>query len=234
MEHVRAEASGTDNDFLTFIFTHRAREFEQLHRLVEGDSLNGELLGQLCKARLVRVLGTAYLHYRTVASNLHRYRSSALRVCSQQSLTCFVLAAGVEGLVNGRLKALIEVLQHLVPVLLAFGDRVETLLYAGREVIVHDVGEVLNEEIIDHRSDVRWQQFALLVACKFFLCLCRNLLCAEGVDGVCALFAFLVTLHNVLALLDGGDCRGVGRWSADAQFLQFVNQRGLRVSLRTL
>ena len=73
-----------------------------------------------------------------------------------------MLGALVEGLLDGGLEVVIEVLDHGVPLLLALGNQVEVLLDAGREVIVHDGGEVLHEEVVDDGAHVGGDELALV------------------------------------------------------------------------
>ena len=98
---------------------------------------------------------------------------------------------------------------HVCPLLLAVGNLVELLLHLGGEVIVHDGGEVLDEEVVHYDADVCREKLALLVASHLHLACLRNLESAERVNDITSLLAFLVALHHVLALLNGGNGRGV-------------------------
>ena len=44
---------------------------------------------------------------------------------------------------------------HACPLLLALGNGIELLFHFSREVIVHDAGEVLHQEIVDNDTDIR-------------------------------------------------------------------------------
>ena len=78
------------------------------------------------------------------------------------------------------------------------------------------------------------QQLALLVAGKLHLaCRCDDE-SAQCVDDVWALFALLVALYNIFALLYGRDGWGVCRRASDAQFFEFVYEACLGVSCGAL
>ena len=87
-------------------------------------------------------------------------------------------------LLNIRFEARVEVAHHIGPWLLAFSNLVKLLFYAGREVVVHDVGEVFNQEVVHHDTNVGRQQFALLVARYLNLCFLSNLYATQRVDSV--------------------------------------------------
>ena len=132
-----------------------------------------------------------------------------LGVNAQFALAGLVFAALLYGVVDGRLEVLVEVLEHGVPVFLSLCDGVELLLHVGGEVVVHDVREVLHEEVVYDGADVCREQLSLLATRHLGLRLCRHLVSGEGIDGVRPFFTLLVALDDVFALLYGGYCRGV-------------------------
>ena len=73
-----------------------------------------------------------------------------------------MLSTGVDDFFNGGLELLVELMHHLVPLRFAFGNLIEVLLHVSREVVVHDIGEVLHEEVVHDDADVGGQQLALL------------------------------------------------------------------------
>ena len=209
VKNVGSKSSGTDCHALAFIFAYGTGHLEEFESLLQRDGLHTLVGGKLCKARLFVVVGCANLHYRTVAAYLYEHRMTALGVVAQLAFACLVLRTCIHHLLYGRLKFSVEVLHHVGPLLLAVGYLVELLLYLGGEVIVHDGGEVLHEEVVDNDAYVGRQQLALLIARKLHLaCRCDDE-SAQCVDDVRALFALLVTLYNVLTLLYGGDGRCV-------------------------
>ena len=65
-----------------------------------------------------------------------------------------MLAALTDGAVLLGVEDRVEVADDAVPLRAYLGDSVEVLLDARREVVVHDVGELLDEEVIDDDADV--------------------------------------------------------------------------------
>ena len=184
--------------------------------------------------RLVLVLGRAYLDDGAEAPDLGVYRTLGLRVDAQEAFAGLVFRTGVERLVHHGAELVVEVVQHRAPLLLALGYLVEVLLHLGREVIVHDAREVVQQEVVDHNTYVGGDELALVGAGHLDPALLRDELALERDDGIVALLAFLVALHHILALLDGADGGGVGARAANAQFLELVYKRCLAVALRPL
>ena len=91
MLYVWSETACTDYDSITLILVKCAWEAEQLKCLFECDGLKTLVLLQLCETRLVLVLCTTDLHNRTETAYLYRYRLVALRVLTQNTLTCLML-----------------------------------------------------------------------------------------------------------------------------------------------
>ena len=65
-----------------------------------------------------------------------------------------MLAALTDGTIHLGMEARVEVSNDAVPLRASLGDGVEVLLDTRREVVVHDVGELLDEEVIDDDTDV--------------------------------------------------------------------------------
>ena len=164
VEHVWSEASRSHGDGLVLIFAEHAGQTEQVECLFKRDGLHAEILGQVGKLRFVLIVGSAYLYNRTEAAYLHEHGSACLRVYAQLALTGFVFRTGVDGFLDSGFEGCVEVVHHLVPLLLAFGNLVEVLFNLRREVIVHDTGEMLHEEVVDHDADVGGNKLALVRA----------------------------------------------------------------------
>ena len=231
---VRTEAAVADDHRTALKLAHGAGQLEQLEGLVERQRLHALVGGQLGELRLLLVLGSTNLYHRTEAADLHKHGLARLGVLAQQALAGLMLAALVHGLLDGGLELLVEVLHHLLPLFVALGNLVELLLHAGGEVVVHDVLEVLHQEVVHHDTDVGRQQLALVRAGYLFLLLHINLDAFQRGHLIGAGLALLVALLHVFALLDGRDGRSIGRRTADAQLLQLVHQAGLGIAQRTL
>ena len=145
-----------------------------------------------------------------------------------------MLLAGIHGLLNSGLKVLVELLDHIGPLLPALGNIIELLLHLGSEIVVQNLREIFHQEIVHHHTDICGEQFSLVATGHFLTTLGRNLDALKDINGVFALLTFLVTFLHVLTLLNGRDGGGVGGRTANAQFLQLMHKRGFRISERTL
>ena len=132
------------------------------------------------------------------------------------------------------MERLVELLHDGGPCGIALSDFIELFLYACRKVVVHDAGEVLYQEVGDHRTCVRRQQFSLFGSSDFGAGVICNSFFQQGNDVVGTLFSGFVTFLYILALLDGGDGGGIGGRASDAQFFQLAHQACLRVAGRML
>ena len=56
----------------------------------------------------------------------------------------------------------VEFVDFVVPFLLALGNLIEVVLDFCREVVVHYLGEIFQEKIIDHHAHVGRNEFAFL------------------------------------------------------------------------
>ena len=185
------------------------------------------------KLRLVFVFCRTNLYHWSKTANLDEYWLSGLWIISEIALAGFVLVAGFQDFLHFRLKALVEILHPVGPFGLSFCNIIKLLLYVCRKVVVHDVREVLHQEIVYYDADISRQKLALFRACHLFLQLLGYLDALQRIYGKCALFTRLVTLYHVLTLLDGTDGWSIGRWTADAEIFQFLHQTGLCVSCRS-
>lgn len=140
----------------------RARELEEFERLVERDGADRLVCWQLGEARLLFVACRAYLYHGTVATDLDRHGLARLRVLAQLALAHTVLVALVHHLLDLGFQLGIERAHVLAPLVLALGDLVKLLFYARCEIVIHDVGEVLQEKLRHHCAHVRGNQFALV------------------------------------------------------------------------
>ena len=72
---------------------------------------------------------------------------------------------------------LIEIFHCSVPFCLSLRDFIELLFYFCCEIVVHNVWEVLHEEVVYHDANVGWNKFSLIGTCHFLLVLRSNLQC---------------------------------------------------------
>ncbi len=128
----------------------------------------------------------------------------------------------------------VEVLHPLTPVGVALRYLVKLLLHVSREVIVHDIGEALHQEVVNDTADVSRQQFTLFRAYYLLLTPLRDLVTLECTDGVTPFSALLVAFLYILTLLDSTDGRSIGRRASDAKVFQLLDEACLGVSERWL
>ena len=131
------------------------------------------------KLGFLLVLGIANLHYRAKATDFYIYRFATLGVNTQLSLSSLMLSPDVHSVLNNRFEVLVEITHHVSPFLLALGNLVKLLLHLGGEVIIHDSGEILQEEVVDNDTDVCGHEFTLVATCYLGAGLLGNLLALE-------------------------------------------------------
>ena len=143
VQDVRAETSRTDGYGRTFKSAEVARKFEQFEGLFQSDGFQALPVLHLGEPRFLLILCRSDLHHRAETPDFDKYRFSALRVRAQQTFAHFMLGFGIEGFFHLRFEVAIEVFHHLRPFRFSFCDVVELLFHLGREVIIHDFGEIL-------------------------------------------------------------------------------------------
>ena len=113
------------------------------------------------------VVWAADLGHGAVAANATQDLRPGFRVDAKDAL-----ARGPFGVFHGvfhsHLERLVEALEHGAPVQLALRDDVEFSLHVCREVVVEDVGEVLEQEVVHHQSDVGGEELAAFLTRVFF------------------------------------------------------------------
>ena len=126
--------------------------------------------------------------------------SQTSSVFSSMALTSFISAWALLQVLLELLPELVQGVQEVVRSLL---DLVQLLLHGGGVLDVHDVLEVLDQEVGDQEAELGGPELG-------------------------------VPLLHVLAGLDGGDDRGVGRGAADAVLLELLHEAGLAEARRRL
>ena len=122
----------------------------------------------------------------------------------------------------------------LGPVSLAVGNLIKLLLDVCREVIVHNLGEELEQEIVHYNAYVRGHQLRFLCADSLLALLLGQLAVLQCYDVIFALRAALVALLHIAALLYGADCRSVCRRTANSKLLELAYEARLGVAWRML
>ena len=100
------------------------------------------------------------------------------------------------------MESLVERLNFLVPNHIALGYLIKLILHFSREVIVHDVGEVLHKEVIDHHTHIGRHQLALFNAIDFGLLAEGDFPVLECEGFTLTFLALIFTLLHIVAVLD--------------------------------
>ena len=145
-----------------------------------------------------------------------------------------MLGFGIEGFFHLRFEVAVEVFHHLRPFRFSFCDVIKLLFHLGREVVIHDFGEILQKEVVDHRPHVCWDQFAPFCSDDGLFGLLADAVSFQRKNDQFLFFSFLVPFGHVFALLYGADGRRVSGRTSDAQFFQFFNQACFVVAWRVL
>ena len=224
-------ATDAHGDHIAVVLAQGAGQFEEVHGLLEGDGTDALVLAQAGEAGLLLIVGLADLDHGPESADAGIDLLAAHGVNAQFTCSCRPFS-GLAHRADGGVEGLVEAGDHLAPVLLSLGDHVELLLHLGGEVEVHHRGEVLHQEIVHHHADVGGEQLLLLGTHVLGGRALGDLVVRQGKDAVVALGAFPVLLHHVVLFLHGADRGRVGGRTADAEFLQFLHQAGLRVPRR--
>ena len=128
----------------------------------------------------------------------------------------------------------IEVSNSICPRRLPLGDGVELFLHTSGEVVVHDAGELLHEEVIDDDPDIRGEELATLCSVDLLACLLGDLPILEGEHGIATGLTFAVGTLDVATILDRLYRGGIGRRTADAELLHLTDHRSFRIACGAL
>ena len=101
------------------------------------------------------------------------------------------------------METLIEVGDFLVPNDIALSHLIELVLDLGREVVVHDVGEILHQEVVYYHAHIGGDEFALLDTEELTLLARGDLAVLERDDFIFTLVALVLALLDIIALLNG-------------------------------
>ena len=108
------------------------------------------------------------------------------------------------------MEALIKIRDFLVPYHIALGHLIKLVLHLGSEVVVHDRGEILHQELVYDHAHIGGNEFSLLDPEQLALLAGTDFSSFEGDDFTIAFVAFLLSLLDILALLDCGNDGRIG------------------------
>ena len=209
MTNVRTETTHTNCHCLFFEFPQVTRQLECIQRFFQCNGLNGQPLGQLSETGLFLVLCRTNLNNRSITANLDRNRFTAVRINTQDTFTHTMLGLGIHRLFHQRMEILIEHIHHTVPLLLAFCHLIKFLFHTGCEVVIHNVREVIHQEVIDHNTHIGRQELRFFVTRHFRLSSLSDLVIFQFQYIVRTLHPFLTTSFHITSLLNGRDSRRI-------------------------
>ena len=162
MLNIRTKASGTNGDGHALELSKLTWQLKQFQCLFERDGLDALVLWHLGETRLLVVVGSTDLSQRTELSDFHQHGSAGLRILAEDALAGLMLGTRLHDLVDSLLKRLVKLAHHVLPLLFSLSDLIELVLDLRREVVVHDLGEVLQKEVVDHDADVGGDKLSFL------------------------------------------------------------------------
>ena len=232
MLHIGTETTCTDFNHLVFKFAKFSGQFTQFESFFEGDGSQTLIGRKACETRFVVTFAIADLDHRTITADFHTHRLTTVGIIAEIALAdASFIAFGQHGVDLG-LQISIESANEVRPIFGSFCHEVEIMLDIGREVVVHNGGELVHQEVIHHDTDVRGNEFTAVAAVILTALLGSDVVAREGDDGNGARFAFILTTAHIFARLNGRDGRRVGRRAADAEFFEFMHERGFAVTRR--
>ena len=207
---IGTEASSVGHNGFSLVFTERSWQFEEFEGLFQGDGGHALVLRQRGEEGLILLLGCANLHHGAVAADAHLHHLARFRVDAQFALAHAQFVALLHRPCHLRVEVAIELADEARPFLVALGHRIEVLLHVGGEVVVHDVGEVGGKEVVDHRADVRGQEFTLVGTSALFEGRGNDIILREREHVNLAGRTLAVAFHHVFTLLYGRNGGRVG------------------------
>ena len=155
------------------------------------------------------IVGASDLGHWAKASQAHDQLSTRLRIFSQIPLaTCAV--CGVLYLFYGRMKLSVKRAHQIAPLHLAFGDFVKALFNFRRKVVIDNRGEVIDQEIVHHKTNIGRNQLALIRPHLFNEVLGLDRCALEQQFAIRAVFTFDGSFLDVFFINDSGNRSRVG------------------------
>src|SRR3712207_7064252 len=133
-----------------------------------------------------------------------------------------------------RVELSVEVLENGSPFHFAFGYLIEFFFYGSGKIVIEYIRKKLCQEVVHHCSGICGEEFPLFRTGGFRMAGFFHPIVFEGEHIEFALFAFFVSFLHILALLNGGDGRSIGRRTADAQFFERTYKACFGISCRAL
>src|SRR5664280_131507 len=135
----------------------------------------------------------------------------------------------LECIFDGFMKRAIKFMKHSCPFQIAHCYLVKLFLDLCSEVIINNIGKVLNKKIINYHSDILRKQLGFFLTGHFLLCSCSYLAVVEIQHFYLAFFTGSVFARDVSPVLDCRYCRGICRRAPDAKLLELLDETSLGI-----
>ena len=203
MQHIRSESSYANCHRCTFIFSHSAWKFEQLECFFERNCRDALSLFQTRKfGCFIITFATTDLHHRTIATNLHTHHTTTFWFIAEMSFTHTCFRAFFHHTIHLRIERITERTNNIRPFLLTFCHTVEIVFHLCGEIIVHETGEVIQQKVIHHNTDVSRHKFTTIATEVFGACFRGNTVVLQSCHHKLTRLSFALAFCHIFALLD--------------------------------
>jgi len=236
MANIWTEAADAHSNRFFLKRTQFPRHFKKFKGFLQGygfEVLAGTQTGKAGFRNLFIGRGFPQLGNGPEFAYLHRNLFSTERIHTEQPLPA-ALFTGLKYSVDQRMKRLVKTVDDFMPHQLSFGNLIETLLNAGRKVIVHDLIKMTGQKVGDDHPDIGGKKLALFGTRDFLFHLAGKGVSGEFHLNENAFLSWAVFPDHIIPVLDGGDGGGISRRPADTQFLKPFDQGGLGEPWRPL
>ena len=168
---------------MVFKFAKFSGQFAQFEGFFEGDGSQTLIGRKACETRFVITFAIANLDHRTITADFHTHRLTAFGIIAEIAFAHASFAALGQYGVDLGLQISVESANEFRPILGTFCHEVEIMFDIGREVVVHNGGEFVHQEVIHHNTDVGRNQFTAVAAVILTALLGRDLITGEGDEG---------------------------------------------------
>ena len=141
---------------------------------------------------------------------------------------------GSHRIFHQRMETFIKMLHHISPLFISFGNFVKLFFDTSRKIIIHDLREVLFQEVINNHSDISRYQLRFFTSGKFCFGTFRNFVSFQLQNFIITFYSLTVSFFNISSLLDSRNSRCICRRTSDTQFFQLTYQASFCITWRSL
>ena len=201
--HIGTKTTCTDFDHLVFKFAKFSGQFAQFEGFFEGDGSQTLIGRQPCKTRFVFAFSAANLNHRAITADFHTHRLTAFGIIAEIAFADASFAALSQHGVDLGFQISVESANEFRPIFGTFCHEVEIMLDIGGEVVVHNGGEFVHQEVIHHNTDVGRNEFSAVAAVILTALLGRDLIAGEGDEGNGTRLALILSAAHIFSRLNG-------------------------------